>query len=171
MELNRAKRKWLPRVDNVQTAFNHNPKLMLMLPPRVEQNRWFRCKNRQKLISKQQSCYYFRASTPLLSTCFYIKRFATYSLEVHFGRFTCGFMVTFMICSESRERVNHRPYLALKVYTIHKPRGFLAWPTYHELISTAAFFLQRHPFLVLFKVFPLGRLQVEPRIGKRLDMG
>ena len=43
--------------------------------------------------------------------------------------------------------------------------------TYHELFLTSPLLLQRHPLLVLLKVLPLGGLQVEPRVCKRLDVG
>ena len=42
---------------------------------------------------------------------------------------------------------------------------------YHEFILASPLLLERHSFLVLLEVFSFGRLEVEPRVRKRLDVG
>ena len=42
---------------------------------------------------------------------------------------------------------------------------------YHEFILASPLLFERHSFLVLLEVFSFGGLEVEPRVGKRLDVG
>ena len=42
---------------------------------------------------------------------------------------------------------------------------------YHEFILASPLLFERHSFLVLLEIFSFGGLEVEPRVGKRLDMG